>query len=60
MINNAYMWMPVDTGGNVDDGVAVELDLLGRSSQARERHGGVSEHAVAESCCRLKKSCMFN
>jgi hypothetical protein len=48
------MWVPVDTGGNVDDGVTVELDLLSRSGQARERHGGVREHTITESCRCLK------
>ena len=31
---SAYMWMPIDRGGNVDDWMAIELHLLRRSNHA--------------------------
>lgn len=55
------MWMPVNTGRNVDDRMAIELHFLSRSGQAWEWHGGVSEHAIAESRgCLLKIPHLFN
>ena len=31
---SAYMWMPIDRGGNVDDWMAIEIHLLHRSNHA--------------------------
>jgi hypothetical protein len=42
-----YMWMPIDAGGNVDDGVAVEEHLLGWPGDVGEGQSGVPHHAVA-------------
>jgi hypothetical protein len=49
-----YMWMPIDAGGNVDDGVAVEHHLLGWPGDAGERQSGVPHHAVAKRSCGLR------
>jgi hypothetical protein len=48
------MWMPIDAGGNVDDGVAVEHHLLGWPGDAGERQSGVPHHAVAKRSCGLR------
>lgn len=45
---NAYMWVAVGAGRDVDDGVAAEQHLLSRPDHAGEGQGGVREHAVAE------------
>lgn len=50
-----YMWMAINAGGNVDDRVAAEHNLLAWPGQAGEGQGGVPHHAVAERSCRLYK-----